>query len=52
MTHEGIARDKTANHRLRDGGFPVYSFGEDEQGEVYVLTSTPSGKGIFRFAAK
>ncbi|MCA1695655.1 MAG: hypothetical protein LC749_13525, partial [Actinobacteria bacterium] len=34
------------------GGFPIYSFGEDGHGEVYVLTSTPTGKGIFRFAAK
>ena len=42
----------TRNHLLRQGGFPVYSFGEDEQGEVYVLTSTPSAKGIFRIAAK
>jgi glucose/arabinose dehydrogenase len=40
----------TANHLLRRGGFPVFSFGEDEKGEVYVLTSTTTGKGIHRFA--
>ncbi len=40
----------TANHLLRRGGFPVFSFGEDEKGEVYLLTSTPTGKGIYRFA--
>jgi len=38
------------NHLLREGGFPVFSFGEDEKGEVYLLTSTPNGKGLFRFA--
>jgi glucose/arabinose dehydrogenase len=40
----------TANHQIRQGGFPVFSFGEDDKGEVYLLTSTPTGKGIFRFA--
>ena len=40
----------TANHLLRRGGFPVFSFGEDERGEVYLLTSTPTGKGLFTFA--
>ena len=50
----GLRYDKkqkrvTANHPLRRGGFPVYSFGEDEKGEVYVLTSTTSGKGIYWF---
>jgi glucose/arabinose dehydrogenase len=39
----------TANHVLRQGGFPVFSYGEDEKGEVYFLTSTPTGKGIFWF---
>jgi hypothetical protein len=40
----------TANHQIRQGGFPVYSFGEDDKGEVYLLTSTATGKGIFWFA--
>jgi glucose/arabinose dehydrogenase len=40
----------TANHILRQGGFPIYSYGEDEKGEVYFLTSTPTGKGIYWFA--
>jgi glucose/arabinose dehydrogenase len=39
----------TANHLLRRGGFPVFSFGEDDRGEVYLLTSTPTGKGIHWF---
>jgi len=39
----------TANHLLRQGGFPVFSLGEDERGEVYILTSTTTGKGIHWF---
>jgi glucose/arabinose dehydrogenase len=42
----------TGNHLLREGGSPIFSFGEDEAREVYMLTSTPTGKGIWRFAAK
>ena len=30
---------------------PIMSFGEDEQGDVYLLTYTPSGRGIYRFVA-
>jgi glucose/arabinose dehydrogenase len=41
----------TENHVVRQGGVPIYSFGEDGNGEVYFLTSTPTGKGIFRFAS-
>jgi glucose/arabinose dehydrogenase len=40
----------TANYTIRQGGFPVFSFGEDDQGDVYMLTSTATGKGIYRFA--
>jgi hypothetical protein len=25
------------------------SFGDDEQGEMYFMTYTPTGKGIYRF---
>ncbi len=40
----------TANRVLRPNGFPIFSFGEDEKGEVYFLTSTTTGKGIYWFA--
>jgi glucose/arabinose dehydrogenase len=50
LRHDGEKKRVTANHVLRPGGFPVYSFGEDDKGEVYVLTSTGNGKGIYRFA--
>ena len=39
-----------ANRRIADPGVPVMSFGEDEQGDVYFMTFTPTGRGIYRFA--
>jgi glucose/arabinose dehydrogenase len=38
-----------ANRRIPDPGVPVLSFGEDEKGEVYFLTYSPSGRGIYWF---
>lgn len=34
---------------IRDPNVPVLSFGEDEQGEVYFMTYTPTGQGIYWF---
>jgi hypothetical protein len=31
---------------------PVLSFGEDEKGEVYLLTFAASGKGIYWYVRK
>lgn len=39
----------TANRPIRDRGAPILSFGEDDQGEIYLLTTTPTGQGIYRF---
>ena len=39
-----------ANRPIKDFGLPVYSFGEDEKGEVYALTASQYGKGIYWFA--
>jgi len=38
-----------ANRPIKNRALPVYSFGEDEDGDVYFLTQTLSGQGIFRF---
>jgi len=40
----------TANRPIRDRSLPPFSFGEDEQGEVYFLTLAPAGQGIYWFA--
>jgi glucose/arabinose dehydrogenase len=36
-----------ANRPLQDPTKPVYSFGEDEKGELYLLTASINGKGIY-----
>jgi glucose/arabinose dehydrogenase len=38
-----------ANRPIRDPGQPILSFGEDEQGEVYFMATSVTGKGIYRF---
>lgn len=38
-----------ANHPIPDRNVPILSFGEDEDGEVYYLTTTASGRGIMEF---
>jgi glucose/arabinose dehydrogenase len=30
-------------------GLPVFGFGQDEAGEVYLTTASPTGQGVFRF---
>jgi glucose/arabinose dehydrogenase len=38
-----------ANRPIRDPNVPVMSFGEDEKGEVYFMTYTNSGRGLYWF---
>src|SRR5439155_20648219 len=37
-----------ANRPIRDRALPIMSFGEDEEGDVYLMTYTSSGQGIYR----
>ena len=39
----------TENRSIPDPAKPVLSFGEDEPGEMYFLTVSATGKGIYRF---
>jgi len=39
-----------ANARIPWNGLPIYGFGEDADGELYVCTASPAGQGIFRLA--
>lgn len=50
LKYDEQAKRVTANRAIKDPQKPVLSFGEDEQGEVYFLTVTNTGKGIYRFA--
>ena len=38
-----------ANRPIKDRNLPMFSFGEDEKGEVYMLTPTATGQGIWWF---
>jgi len=37
----------TANRPVKWTGAPVFTFGEDERGEQYLLTATTNGRGIY-----
>lgn len=37
----------TANHAIPWNGLPIFGFGEDEAGELYACTSSPTGQGVF-----
>lgn len=39
----------TANRPIKDRALPILSFGEDESGDVYLLTTTTTGQGVYRF---
>jgi len=38
-----------ANRPIPDPNLPILSFGEDEQGEIYFMTTSVTGKGIYQF---
>jgi glucose/arabinose dehydrogenase len=50
LDYDAKERKVRGNHTLRRGGFAVMSFGEDEDGEVYLMTMSGEGKGIYKFA--
>jgi glucose/arabinose dehydrogenase len=39
----------TANRPIVDPNVPIMSFGEDQDGELYFMTYSPTGKGVYRF---
>jgi glucose/arabinose dehydrogenase len=44
------ATGKATNVKLPWNGLPIFGFGTDADGEAYVLTSSPTGQGVFRLA--
>jgi glucose/arabinose dehydrogenase len=38
----------TANRPISDPGLPILSFGEDEEGEAYLTTTSATGRGILK----
>jgi glucose/arabinose dehydrogenase len=52
LRYDEAKKRVVANQPIAGPGLPLFSFGEDEQGEMYFLTSTLSGRGIYGFARK
>ncbi|MCU0704663.1 MAG: PQQ-dependent sugar dehydrogenase [Fimbriiglobus sp.] len=52
LKYDEKAKRVTANRPIATPGLPWMTFGEDEAGEVYVMTYSATGKGIYKFAAK
>ena len=50
LKYDEAAGRVTANRPIADQKRPILSFGTDEAGELYLLTTASNGKGIFRFA--
>jgi len=46
--HLDSATGRATNREIPWNGLPVFGFGTDADGEAYVLTSSPTGQGVFR----
>lgn len=51
LKYDEAKRRVIANRPLVRTNVPIFSFGEDERGEIYFLGPTLSGQGIFRLEA-
>jgi glucose/arabinose dehydrogenase len=49
LRYDEARRRVVENRPIASRGLPVLSFGEDEAGEVYFLTTTVTGQGIYWF---
>lgn len=49
LKYDESAKRVVANRSIADKRQPIMSFGEDEQGEVYLMTYDRFGRGIYRF---
>jgi glucose/arabinose dehydrogenase len=49
LKHDAAKGRVVANRPIKDRTLPIFSFGEDDKGEVYLLTPTVSGQGIYWF---
>lgn len=50
LRYDAAQRRVVENRSIPSQGLPVLSFGEDEQGDVYFMTTTTTGQGIYRFS--
>jgi glucose/arabinose dehydrogenase len=49
LRYDEAKKRVVANQPIRDKNLPIMSFGEDENGEVYLMTYSVSGRGLFWF---
>lgn len=49
LKYDADKKRVVANRPIKDRGLPILSFGEDEKGDIYYMTYTPTGQGIYRF---
>jgi glucose/arabinose dehydrogenase len=49
LKYDETKKRVVANHPIKDKALPIMSYGEDEKGEVYLMTYSATGKGIYRF---
>jgi glucose/arabinose dehydrogenase len=48
LRYDESAKRVVANRPLKSAGIPMLSFGEDQQGEMYMLATSFSGRGIYQ----
>jgi hypothetical protein len=49
LRYDETQRRVVENRPIPSRGLPEMSFGEDERGEIYFLTTTVTGQGIYWF---
>jgi len=49
LKYDDKLKQVTANRPIPDRNIPIHSFGEDEQGEIYLLTASKGGPVIYQF---
>jgi glucose/arabinose dehydrogenase len=49
LKYDEAQKRVVANRPIPDPNVPILSFGEDQQGELYFMTYSPTGQGIYRF---
>jgi YD repeat-containing protein len=50
LRYDDAKRRVVENRPIPSRGLPILSFGEDEKGEVYFLTATVNGQGVYWFS--
>jgi glucose/arabinose dehydrogenase len=52
LRYDPAQKRVTENRPIADRKRPILSFGQDQDGELYLLTTATDGRGIFRFDPK